>query len=145
MTLPPILFLDMDLKSTRSQIVVRGLINRCPNCGRASLFRRGFEIHTSCPECGLSHEQGEGFFLGSMSINYGVTVVAFLVPILVLYLTGVLSGLVASVVAGIGAILFPVVFYRSSRSWWLMAYYFFLPHHLPANRRKLEDGEDENV
>ncbi len=129
---------------TRSRIVSRGLRNRCPNCGQEPLFRGGFQIHESCPGCGLSHELGEGFFLGSMSINYGVTVVAFLVPVLVLYLTGVFSGLTAAVAAGVGALLFPVVFYRSSRSWWLMAYYFFLPHHLPANRRELDEGEDEN-
>lgn len=130
---------------SRAEIVWRGLRNRCPDCGEEPLFRRGFQIQESCPGCGLSHELGEGFFLGSMSINYGVTVVAFLVPILVLYLTGVLSGLAAAVAAGVGAILFPIAFYRSSRSWWLMAYYFFLPQHLPANRRELEEGEDENV
>ena len=130
---------------TRSRIVVRGLLNRCPNCGEEPLFRSGFNLHATCPGCGLAHEQGEGSFLGAMSINYGVTVIAFLVPVLVLYLTGVLPGLVASVAAGVGAVLFPVLFYRGSRSWWIMAYYFFLPHHLPANRRELEDGEDENV
>ncbi len=130
---------------TRARIVWRGLRNRCPNCGRESLFERGFDLHPTCPGCGLSHERGEGFFLGSMSINYGVTVIVLLVPILVLYLTGVLSGLVASVAAGVGAVGFPVLFYRSSRSWWLMAYYFFLPHHLPINRKDLVHGEDENV
>jgi hypothetical protein len=38
-----------------------------------------------------------------------------------------------------------MMLYRSSRSWQLMLYYFFLPQHLPANRRQLEAGEDENV
>ena len=93
----------------------------------------------------MSYERGEGFFLGSMSINYGITVFCFLLPVLVLYLTGVLSGLVTCIVAGVGAVGFPVLFYRSSRSWWLMAFYFFLIHHLPANRRELESDEDENV
>ena len=93
----------------------------------------------------MSLERGEGFFLGSMSINYGITVFCVLTPILVCYLTGVLSGLVAAVLAVVGAVLFPVLFYRSSRSWWLMAYFFFLPHHLPANARELSGGEDENI
>ena len=130
---------------TRIQLLSRGLRNRCPNCGRSGLFSRAFEIRRECPTCGMSFERGEGFFLGSMSINYGVTILGFLVPVLVLYLTGVFSGLVASVVAGVGAIVFPVLFYRSSRSWWLMAFYFFLMHHLPANRREVDADEDEHV
>ncbi len=43
------------------------------------------------------------------------------------------------------AVLAPLALYRSSRSWQLMLYYFFLPQHLPANRRALAAGEDENV
>jgi endogenous inhibitor of DNA gyrase (YacG/DUF329 family) len=133
------------MKVSRLDILSRGLRQRCPNCGRASLFERRFEVRRNCPRCGFSFERGEGFFLGSMSINYGVTVFVFLAPILVLYLTGILSGVVASVAAGVGAVVFPVLFYRSSRSWWLMAYFFFLPHHLPANARERSGGEDENV
>jgi hypothetical protein len=93
----------------------------------------------------MSFERGEGFFLGSVSINFGVTVFGFLVPVLVIYLTGVISGAVACVVAGLGAIGFPVLFYRSSRSGWLMAFYFFLIHHLPANRMEVDADEDEHV
>ena len=39
----------------------------------------------------------------------------------------------------------PVLFYRSSRSWWLANYYAFLPHHLPVNQRELSDHEDANT
>jgi hypothetical protein len=38
-----------------------------------------------------------------------------------------------------------VLFYRSSRSWWLMNYYLLFPHHLPANGGKGRAGEDDNV
>lgn len=93
----------------------------------------------------MEYEQGEGFFLGSMSINYGVTIIAYLVPILILGLTGVLSSAWAIGLAVAGTILFPILFYRSSRSWWLMAFFFFLPHLLPANRRTLAKDEDANV
>lgn len=132
---------------TRSQIVARGLTNRCPNCGEHTLFRSGtlFRLNQKCPTCGLVLERDEGSFLGSMSLNYGVTIVGFLVPILSLYLTGVLSGRAAAILAAIGAIVVPMLFYRSSRSWWLMNYYFFLPQHLPANRQDLVIGEDENT
>jgi len=126
----------MELKVTRGQIVARGLTNCCPNCGAHSLFRKGalFQLNRSCPECGLVLEKDEGSFLGAMSLNYGVTIILFLVPVLLLYLADVLTGLTSAIVAGIGAIGIPILFYRSSRSWWLMNYYFFLPQHLPANK-----------
>jgi hypothetical protein len=135
------------MKVNRSQIVVSGLTNRCPNCSGHTLFMKGslFQVNKACPVCGLQFERDEGFFLGSMSLNYGVTLFVFLVPVLLLYLAGMLSGVVASVLAGAGAILFPILFYRSSRSWWLMSYYFFLPQHLPANRIDPVIGEDENT
>lgn len=130
---------------TRAQVVARGLRNRCPNCGGSSLFRRAFTLHHACPHCGLEFERGEGFFLGSMSINYGVTIVAWLVPVLLLALFGALPAGWAVALAVVGAVGFPVAFYRSSRSWWLMAFFLFLPQELPANRRALRHGEDDNV
>jgi hypothetical protein len=51
----------------------------------------------------------------------------------------------AIILAGVGAIGFPALFYRSSRSWWLMNYYFFLPQHLPANLGSVAADEDENI
>jgi DNA-directed RNA polymerase subunit RPC12/RpoP len=135
------------MKVTRGQIVARGLTNRCPNCGGKTLFKEGtfFELNRECPRCGLRFEKDEGFFLGSMSLNYGVTIVLFLLPVLLLYLGGVIAGTVAAVLAAIGAIGVPMLFYRSSRSWFLMNYYVFLPHHLPANQGKLAPGQDENL
>ncbi len=132
---------------TKGQIFTRGITHRCPNCGAHKLFKEGtlFELNSECPDCGLRIERDEGFFLGSMSLNYGVTILGFLLPVLILYLVGILSGMMAAILAGVGAIGFPVLFYRSSRSWWLMSYYFFLPLHLPANRGDLQAGQDENI
>ena len=134
---------------TRAQIVVRGLTHRCPNCGARTLFKEGtlFRVNKVCPSCGFKIERNndEGFFLGSMSLNYGVTLVFFLLPVLLLWYWKVVGDTLAIVLAGVGAVGFPMLFYRSSRSWWLMNYYFFLPHHLPANGGKGRAGEDENV
>ena len=132
---------------TRLQIVARGLTLRCPNCGGRTLFQKGtlFTVNKACPRCGLKIERDEGFFLGSMSLNYGVTLVGFLTPVLLLAYFNVLSVTVAAYVAGAGAVLFPILFYRSSRSWWLMNYSVFLPQHLPANRPKAGPDGDENI
>jgi uncharacterized protein (DUF983 family) len=129
------------------QIISRGLSNHCPNCGAATLFKAGtvFELNRECAACGLKIEKDEGFFLGAMALNYGVTIVVYLVPVVLLWHFGVVSGTVAVVAALVGSFVVPVIFYRSSRSWQLMLYYSFFPQHLPANRRELRTDEDENV
>ena len=137
------------MKVTRVQIVARGLTNRCPNCGSRTLFKQGtfFEVSKSCSKCGFRFERDndEGFFLGSMSLNYGVTLICFLLPVMLLAYYKTIGTTTAIVLAGVGALLFPALFYRSSRSWWLMNYYLFLPHHLPANGGKGRGGEDDNI
>jgi len=131
---------------TRLQVLGRGLRNRCPNCGLPTLFQAGrwFDTNRACSACGLVFERDEGFFIGSMSINYGVTLVLFLGPDMLLVYKGVIGTTPAIVIAGVGALGFPVVFYRSSRSWWLMQYYLLFPHHLPANGG-LGHGGDDNT
>ncbi len=137
----------MKLHVTRGMIAARGLTNCCPNCGARSLFAPGrpFTFNSECPSCGLRLERDKGGFLGAISLNYGVTICLFLVPVLVAYLLGWCSGRTAAVVAGFGALFFPVLFYRSSRSWWLMNYYLVLPGHLPANQRPVGPAEDANT
>ncbi len=88
-------------------------------------------------------EQGEGFFLGSMSINYGVTLLGFLLPVLFLVAAGWIPVNIGIGLGLAGAIAFPFVFYRSSRSWWLMFYFLVLPHELPANGGQGRGQDDE--
>jgi len=122
-----------------SVILSRGFRCRCPNCGESGLFAKGLKLHRSCPVCGLRFERGEGCWLGSMTINYGVTVFGYLPLVLLAYFMGWLSASWAVAMGLIGALLFPLAFYRASRSLWLMAYFYFLPNELPANR---PDGRD---
>lgn len=134
---------------TRTQIVARGLTNRCPNCGARTLFKPGalFAVNDQCPACGLEINRGsdEGFYLGSLSLNYGFTLVAYLTPLALLWYFKVLPPKAAAILAGVGAIVVPALFYRSSRSWWLMNYYFFFPRQLPANGGPGRVGEDKNI
>jgi uncharacterized protein (DUF983 family) len=137
------------MQVTRGQIVARGLTHRCPNCGGRTLFQPGklFALNPACPRCGLRLERDEGFFLGSMSLNYGVILVGWLGPVTALAWQQAISLPAAAVLAGTGAVVLPVLLYRPSRSWWLMNYYLFLPHHLPANRAGPGGGGagDENT
>ena len=76
------------MQVTRVQIIGRGLTNRCPNCGGRTLIQSGtlFKVTKDCPACGFQIERSndEGFFLGSMSLNYCVKLVGFLTPVLLL-------------------------------------------------------------
>jgi uncharacterized protein (DUF983 family) len=135
------------MEVSRMQIIARGLSNRCPNCGGHTLFQAGsfFKVNPVCPRCGLRIERDEGSYLGAMSLNFGVTLVGFLTPVMLLIYYDVLGTTVGVALAFVGALIFPALFYRSSRSWWLMNYYAFLPHHLPANQTTLRPSEDENT
>jgi hypothetical protein len=82
------------------------------------MFGSGFTMNQRCPLCGLPFEQASGEITGGMGIN---TVVTLLVIVLCALIFGrdpavpllpLLGGL------ALFAILFPIVFYRSSRGLW---------------------------
>jgi len=132
---------------SRQQILIRGLTNRCPNCGGKTLFKKGslFEMNKECPVCRMRIEREEGFFLGALTLSYAVTLFCYMLPLAILSHRGLFGWTATIVLAGIGAIGIPILLYRPSRSWWLGFYYFFLPAHLPANQRPLAEGEDEHT
>jgi rubredoxin len=127
----------------RLRIVTRGLTNRCPNCGGKTLFVPGklFQMHETCPACGFIFEGAgsqEGFSLRATSLNFGVTLTFYLLPVVLLAFTGLISEPLAEGLAFGGAVL-PLFLYRPSRSWSLLNYYVFCPEKLPANGGR-EDG-----
>lgn len=130
---------------TRRQIIARGLAGHCPNCGGQTLFPPGvhFGINEQCPNCGLKLNRGEGFFLGPLVINYTVTVVGLIIPVILLSVHGVISSAAAIALAGSVAVAIPLLLYRRTWSWWLMTYFYFLPQKLPANvDASHEDAEE---
>lgn len=105
-----------DRAAGRLTVLGRGLALRCPRCGGGRLFQGWFRMHPACTACGASFAREPGFYLGSIYVNYGVTVVV----------TGLLY---AALVAVIGvsheaaltaclavAVVLPVAFFRHARS-----------------------------
>lgn len=133
------------LEVTRPEIIHRGLANRCPNCGSHSLFPpRSLHIHENCPVCGLQFDPGGGFWLGPWVINYMITAVCFVLPLIVLGVNEVMPLALAVVLAIlIGGFGLPMLLYRWSWSWWLMVYFFVSPDKLPANEAGLEAHAQE--
>jgi uncharacterized protein (DUF983 family) len=108
-------------------ILNRGLRLLCPRCGQAPLFRGFFAMHERCGVCGLVFEREQGYFVGAIYVNYaatvGITVLGFFV------LDGWLAPSVTTqiVLWSIFGTLFPLFFFRYSRSLWLSVEYLFNP------------------
>ncbi|HVU38028.1 MAG TPA: DUF983 domain-containing protein, partial [Opitutales bacterium] len=97
------------------------------------VFGPRMKLLPRCPKCSARWDRGNGFFLGAMVWNYGVTVFGLLTWVVLAALEGWLSPPAAITLGMAVAIVFPIVFYKWSWSLWLMAYYAVLPNELPAN------------
>ncbi|WP_269540564.1 hypothetical protein [Cerasicoccus fimbriatus] len=125
---------------SRWQIVTRGLTNRCPNCGGRPIFRAWFKLCYRCPRCAMKMARSDGFFLGAVVWNYGLTVFGCLPLLLALYAAGVISLTTLGLIGATVGVVVPAVIYPWAWSLWLMTYYWALPHELPANA-----GTDPNI
>ena len=101
------------------RVLMRAMQLRCPRCGARSLFRNWLTMHERCDVCQLRFEREPGYFLGAMYINYGVTVVLALMGSFALEWSTPVS-LTQQLILWVGfCSLFPILFFRYSRSLWL--------------------------
>lgn len=61
------------LRPPLKQILSHAAHWHCPNCGLGALFRGIFRMLPRCPVCGLSYFPEQGYYMGAMIINYGIT------------------------------------------------------------------------
>lgn len=107
------------------RMLARGLIRHCPRCGSGGLFEGYFAMKEECPGCGYRFEQRseEGFFLGALTINLGVTqglVMLVLAVFIVMLAAGDGDVALAPILvpAGIGAVTLPILFYPFAKTIW---------------------------
>jgi uncharacterized protein (DUF983 family) len=103
--------------------IATALSLRCPRCGTGKLFTGVLKMHEHCPDCGLTLEPEEGFYLGSIYANYALTVITGTTAfVLLVFVAGFNKNLVS---AGCLAftIVFPLWFFRYARSIWLSLMY----------------------
>jgi ABC-2 type transport system ATP-binding protein len=91
------------------------------------MFRGLFRMRPECLTCGLKFEREQGYFLGAIYINYAATVVCMLVGFFVLDYFIKLSLTYQIVVWSSFGVVFPMMFFRYSRSLWLCLDYIFSP------------------
>ncbi|HXG04870.1 MAG TPA: DUF983 domain-containing protein [Candidatus Binatia bacterium] len=109
------------------RIARRALRLRCPRCGRSPLFQGWFRMARECGVCGLRFERAQGYFVGAIYINYGVSSVLALAGFFALWRLFDLSPAGQLAVWVPFLLLFPLWFFRYSRSLWLAIEYFVNP------------------
>jgi len=109
------------------QLLSRGLRLRCLRCGEAPMFQGLFRMLAECPTCGLKFEREQGYFLGAIYINYAATVVCMLVGFFALDYFAHLALTYQIIVWSSFGVVFPILFYRYSKSLWLCLDYLFSP------------------
>ena len=76
-------------------------------------------MHEACPHCGFSYEREPGFYLGSIYLNYGATVILTGALYAVLVMGLGLSNETTLAVCLTAAVLCPILFFRHARSFLL--------------------------
>src|SRR4029453_6778766 len=97
-------------------LLSRALRLRCPCCGETPLFRGWFRMAESCVLCGLRFERAQGYFVGGIFGNYGVTAVPPLGLFFLLWGFTTLSTAAELALVLPVVIVFPLWFFRYSRS-----------------------------
>ena len=107
--------------STKTSLL-RGLLLRCPYCGRGKLFRRGFAMYERCPVCGWHFEREEGYWTGAIAVNLAVTallIVIILVPVAIALATSQIPVLELMIASLPLPIVLPLLFFRHAKSFWM--------------------------
>lgn len=110
-----------------ARILRLGVRLRCPRCGGTRLFRGWFAMTRECALCGLRFERAPGYFVGAIYINYAVTVVIVIAGYLLLWRYTALSTGQQLLLWLPFTALFPLWFFRYSRSLWLALEYTVNP------------------
>jgi len=97
----------------------RAIRLRCPRCGATKLFSGWFRMAEACALCGLRFERAQGYFVGAIYVNYAVTTIIAVGGFFVLWgLLGLSTRAQLLVLVPI-VLVFPLWFFRYSRSLWL--------------------------
>lgn len=103
----------------------RGLAGNCPHCGEHTFMKNWFQLHPTCPACGLQIETENGFTLATTSIAYVVSIIFVLLPVCVLIVLKSVSVLWGIVIAVTGSLLLSVAIYPLMLRLIVSCYYFF--------------------
>jgi uncharacterized protein (DUF983 family) len=112
--------------------MARCLALRCPACGQSSIVERPFHIKHHCESCRALFKREEGFFVGAILMNV-VTTELIILAVCFFWLL-VIGSEYETVLFGLFglAVLFPILFFHHSWSFWLG--FDYLVESLPTHR-----------
>ena len=119
------------------RVLKRCLRLRCPACGETSIVERPFHIRHHCPVCLSLYKREDGFFVGAILANVVITELVILIfCFFCLLVLGADYESVLVVLFGV-ALIFPLLFYHHSWSFWLGFDYLVesLPKYKPYRTR----------
>jgi len=82
---------EAELKISRGEIISRGLVCRCPNCGEYGLLQSWFHLRKACSNCQMDLTRSAGFYSGTTSIGYVASIIFVILPVIFLVINQTLS------------------------------------------------------
>lgn len=78
------------MKSSRGNILVNILTEKCPKCGKGQVFekRNIFQfpvMKNNCETCDYKFDREPGYFLGAMYLSYALAVLQAIITFLIFY------------------------------------------------------------
>ena len=99
----------------------------CPRCGAGRMFRGWFRMAPACEFCGLRFERAQGYFVGAIYVNYAATTLVVIGGYFLLWAVTELSTAAQLALWLPVVVVFPLWFFRYSRSFWLALEYTVNP------------------
>ncbi|MFL5592948.1 MAG: DUF983 domain-containing protein [Ktedonobacteraceae bacterium] len=118
-------------------ILIRGLLLRCPYCGKGKLFRKGFAMYERCPVCGWRFEREEGYWTGAVAVNLVVTelLIALVAVPLAVALALAQKPITLLLIIGLPLpFILPLLFFRHAKSLWMSI--DFMVHPVDPEERR---------
>jgi uncharacterized protein (DUF983 family) len=101
------------------RVLGRALRLKCPSCGETKLFESFLKVRRGCDKCGMVFQQEQGYFIGAIYINVGLTYFLILGTYAVsLIFSSTISTRAYFIMLAFAAVV-PIAFFRWSRSLWL--------------------------
>ena len=119
------------MKIKRKSIIKRCLLLRCPKCNHFSFIKNWFQIKNKCEACGLLLARDEsGFYFGTTSIGYVISIVLVILPVCILVVADYLSVWFGVFFAITASIILNILLYPLLLAWVLMCYFVLQPELL---------------
>jgi len=130
-------FSQEEYLASTATILIRGLLLRCPNCGKGKLFRRGFTMYEKCSVCGWHFEREEGYWTGAVAVNLVVTelLIALVAVPVAVALALAQKPITLLIIIGLPMpFILPLLFFRHAKSLWMSI--DFMVHPVDPEERR---------